>query len=322
MLMIIATHTNHAGFTFPKDSITLNKLWQQFLGMGGSLGNDIFVLISGYFLVNSSGINYRRMFNLWLRIFFYAVVFYGLFVYAGIEVFSLKTMLKVMMPITKNGIGLWFAGAYFILYLVHPYINVMIKAMSREECTKFVTALVIYWCIIPTLTKSSFGANNTINFICLYCFAAYIRLWAPDFSGKKYIWLGILFIILNFMSIIVLDIVSMNIEANSVYFIGMMRPATLCACICLLAGFRALDIPHSKIINLLASATFGVYLIHDNNFVRPFLWHTVFKNASFQESPYLIPYSIAVILTVYISCTVIELIRAKLFKLLSGGRLS
>ena len=92
--------------------------------------------------------------------------------------------------------------------------------------------------------------------------------------------------------------------------------------ICLFIAFKNLKVKYIRAVNIIASATFGVYLIHDNNFVRPFLWHTVFKNASFQESPYLIPYSIAVILTVYISCTVIELIRAKLFKLLSGGRLS
>ena len=321
--MIVAHHFSvHGGFSFSADTITLNRLWTQFLFMGGSLGNDIFVLISGYFLVNSSGINYHKLFKLWLKIFFYSVVFYGVFVFAGLEVFSLKTMLKIMMPVTKNAIGLWFVSAYFVMYMIHPYINVMIKAMSREDCTKFVKALVIYWCIIPMLTKSSFGANNTINFICLYCIAAYIRLYAPDFRGRRHIGLGVLCILLNFLSVIVLDIVSVRIRMNSIYFIGMMRPVTIMACVCLLGGFSGLDIPHSKVVNLLASATFGVYMIHDNRFVRPFLWRTLFNNASFQDSSYLIPYSIAVILVVYISCTVIELIRAKIFRILSGGRLS
>ncbi|MBQ7216416.1 MAG: hypothetical protein IJS39_10595 [Synergistaceae bacterium] len=47
-----------------------------------------------------------------------------------------------------------------------------------------------------------------------------------------------------------------------------------------------------------------------------------FRNAAFQDSSYPIPYSIAVILTVYISCIVTELIRAKLFRKISGGRFS
>ena len=71
-----------------------------------------------------------------------------------------------------------------------------------------------------------------------------------------------------------------------------------------------------------ASATFGVYLIHDNNLVRPFLWRVVFKNASFQNSPYLIPYSIGVVILVYVACTAIEILRSKIFKIISCSKLS
>ena len=321
MLMIIACHfSGHGGFDLPTDFITLNKLWLQFILMGGSLGNNLFVLISGYFLVNSSVLNFRRLFKLWGKIFFYSIVIYGLFLLCGVETFSVKTMLKSAMPITKN--QWWFATSYFILYLIHPYINVLLHAISKEECTKFIKALVLYWCIIPTFTKSDFGANSTINFICLYCFAAYIRMWREDLAGRKYLSFGVLCIMMNFITVVILDIVNMRIKISADYFLGMMRPLTLLGSVCLLLGFRRLNMPQSKFINIIASATFGVYLIHDNNLVRPFLWQSVFRNAVFQESPYLIPYSIAVILTVYISCTLIELIRAKLFKTLSRGRLS
>ena len=317
MLMVIATHTNHRGFIFPQDSIIINRIWQQLLGCFGSIANGIFIMLSGYFLIHSPKLDINRILKLWIKIFFYSVVIYVLFLCFGHATFSLKTMLKNLLPVTQN--QWWFVSTYFVLYLIHPYINIMIKAMSREDCTKFIKALVIYWCIIPMLTKSDFGANNTINFICMYCFAAYIRLWKPEFTGRKYIWLAVLCIAINLMSVIILSFTSLNWKG---YFAGMMRPFTILACAYLLACFRGMNIPYSKYINLLASATFGVYLIHDNNFVRPFLWRTVFKDASCPGNSYFIPYSIAVILTVYISCTVIELIRAKVFKTLSGGRLS
>ena len=54
---------------------------------------------------------------------------------------------------------------------------------------------------------------------------------------------------------------------------------------------------------------FGVYLIHDDNLVRPFLWETLFKDASYANSNLLILYSIAVIILVFIVCTLIELFR-------------
>ena len=63
-------------------------------------------------------------------------------------------------------------------------------------------------------------------------------------------------------------------------------------------------------------------MIHDHDYVRKFLWLNAFRNTSYQDSSYLIPYSIAVILLVYVTCTVIKLARQRDFKTLSRGRLS
>ena len=71
---------------------------------------------------------------------------------------------------------------------------------------------------------------------------------------------------------------------------------------------------YSKVINIISSATFGVLLIHDNEYVREFLWIEVFKNASMIGSEYFIMYEIIVVLSVYIICTVIEIIRVKLIE--------
>lgn len=329
MLMIVAHHfAVHSEFHFPSDTITLNRLYQQFIFMGGSLGNDIFVIISGYFLVNSSKLNFRRLFNLWIRLFFYSVVIYIVLLFSGMKTFDLKTAIEVLMPVIKE--QWWFASTYFVLYLVHPYINILLHSFSRDNYKKFLASVLIYWCIIPTLTNSNFQSSQLlnfqlINFICIYSLGGYIRLWADDFGSKKFIWPGIAFILLNFLSVIVLDILGLKftfLGQNAAYLCGMMRPFTLIASLCMLISFRHLDIKHNKIINVIASATFGVYLIHDSSFVRHFLWIDLFRNTSFQDSVYLIPYSIIVIFIVYISCTIIELIRSKVFRVLSGGKLS
>ena len=323
MVMIVACHTNHGGFNFPLNSITLNRLWQQFISMGGGLGNDIFVMLSGYFLITSKGLNLRRLFNLWVRIFFYSVLTYALFLFAGKTDFTLGVAVKVVMPITKS--VWWFASTYFVLYLIHPYINILLNGFTHEEYKNFLLTIGLYWCIIPMFLYSYFGANSTINFICLYSLAGYIRLWCKDLAGRKYLLYALACIGLNFLSVIVLDVIGLKIPIvgkHALYFAEMMRPFTILAVVCLLVGFRSMNITYSKIINLLASATFGVYLIHDNNFVRHFLWYDLFHNASFQDSPYLIPYSTAVILAVYVVCTIIELLRSKIFRTLSGNRLS
>ena len=52
MLLIIAHHFSlHGGFVFSTASITVNRLWIQFIQIGGEIGINVFVLISGYFLI-------------------------------------------------------------------------------------------------------------------------------------------------------------------------------------------------------------------------------------------------------------------------------
>ena len=73
--------------------------------------------------------------------------------------------------------------------------------------------------------------------------------------------------------------------------------------------FSKIDIGNIKWINIISSATFGVYLIHDNKLMRNLLWVKIFKNQSYANSNKLILYSIETILIVYILCTFIDLIR-------------
>lgn len=82
----------------------------------------------------------------------------------------------------------------------------------------------------------------------------------------------------------------------------------------LFLAFTNLQMNYTNSINTLATATFGVYLIHENIILRPILWINIFQNYQYQNSLLLIPYSIIVVLLVYAICTVIDLIRQKFFE--------
>ena len=48
MVIIVMHHfAIHGGFAFSSETISINRLWVQFITMGGRLGVNIFVLISG-----------------------------------------------------------------------------------------------------------------------------------------------------------------------------------------------------------------------------------------------------------------------------------
>ena len=331
MMSIVAVHTGHGGFNFPA-GVTFKQLWLYLAAMGG-LGNSIFVMLSGYFLINSKGIKIRRLCDLCAKAFFWSTLLYCLFVFSGLYPFDLKEAMKNFMPITHS--QWWFASTYAMLYLIHPYLNRFLHGFTQEEYKHFLKTAVLGWCVLSLLTQPRFsGADNIINFVCLYSVAGYLRLYGGNLSGKKYILYALAVIGINFLPRVIFAVLSIIFSLNKGNLIGfilgrltglmssMMSPTTILATVCIIVGFRSLNIPHSKFINTIASATFGVYLIHDNNFVRPFIWKQLFRVASYQDSPYFIPYITAVILTVFISCTVLDLIRSKIFRTLTRGYLS
>ena len=74
-------------------------------------------------------------------------------------------------------------------------------------------------------------------------------------------------------------------------------------------AFAKLKLKHSRFINEVASATFGVYLLHDSNLLRPLLWKELFRSSAYENTARIIPYSVVVILIVYICCTFVDLAR-------------
>ena len=65
IVIIIAHHIAfHGGFEYPTEVVSINKLWIQFLLLGGKIGVDLFILISGYFLISSTKVKINRTLRL------------------------------------------------------------------------------------------------------------------------------------------------------------------------------------------------------------------------------------------------------------------
>jgi surface polysaccharide O-acyltransferase-like enzyme len=86
-------------------------------------------------------------------------------------------------------------------------------------------------------------------------------------------------------------------------------PFVLVTSIELLVGFLKLKPHYSRVVNKLASATLGVYLIHDNNLFRPYLWGIILKNSEMYSSRFLIVHAVISIAAVYFVCSLIDLLR-------------
>ncbi|MBD5098257.1 MAG: acyltransferase [Clostridiales bacterium] len=313
MLMIIICHfSTHGGFQFPSGELSVNRLWTQCLTFGGNLGVDIFVLISGYFLISSARFKTDKALKLALQIFTYSVLFLAVFTLAGANPYGIRTVITCLFPITYS--GWWFASTYFILYLISPYLNKLLRGLDKQDYQKMLALLTVCWCIIPTFSGSAYGSSYLLWFAYLYAVSAYIRLHVEKIAiGPRAAFLGAFAAMLTaFLAFVISDLFESRIPSIgnlAAYVIHMQRLPTVLTALFLFLGFLQIDIGCNRAVNQISSATFGVYLIHENNFVRPFLWGTLFQNASFADSPFLIPYSLAATLIVFVCCTLIELSR-------------
>ena len=180
--------------------------------LGGKFGVNIFVLISGYFLVKSPEIKINKLVKLWFQVFTYSILIYLIFVISGVQSFAIKDVLKSLLPVTFS--TWWFASAYIMLYLVSPFLNKFLYSIDKKTYQKIILLLTFCWCIIPTFTSHKVECNKLNWFIYLYMIAGYIRIHLANkhFSGKKYIIYSLICLALTYLSTIVFDILGLKIS--------------------------------------------------------------------------------------------------------------
>lgn len=313
MLLIVAHHfTYHSGFEFAENDVTANRLWVQFLGMGGKIGVDIFVLISGWFLCTATP-KTAKVLRFWAQLFFWSVTFFAIFTLTHLVPFSLKDLVKTLLPITFS--RWWFASAYLLLYLFSPYLNRLLDALTQKQYRGLLALTLTLWSIVPTLTSLSLGSNNLLLFFTVYALGGYLRKYnvGAQYSAKKLLSFAAIATALTYSITIIAGLLGTKyafIREHAYYFFPDIQSlSVLIIATLMLLGSAKLEVRQSKFLNTLASATFGVYLIHEHPYVRPFLWQTVLQCAAYAESDALIGYSLFAILAVYLGCTALELAR-------------
>jgi len=317
MIMILFHHfAVHGGFTFGT-TLSIPRLWYNLIVMGGKIGVDIFVLISGYFLINndSNAFDINKIVKFTGQVFFYSVGIFVVCRLTNVINWSAKAFIKAILPITFSQ---WqFASDYFVLYLIHPYLYKLLRSIEKTLYLKLLFLLIACWSVIPTFTTSAFQSNSLLWFVTLYSIAGYIKLYGLNtkLTAKHYFLFYLICSALTYSSSIIFTILGSKwsfFTRYTTYFYGQEKLTILLTSLCLFMFFSTLKMNYHKWINTMASATFGVYLIHDNKIIRKLLWLHWFRNAEYQDRLLLIPYSIFAVAVVYIACSAIDLLRQTL----------
>lgn len=319
MLGIIAHHYVVYGLGSAElATLSFNGVVQQLLLFGGKFGVNCFMLISGYFLVDSS-FRLSRLVKLLLQMIFYSLGIYLVLAVLGYVSFSPLQFFKSLLPFVYT--GWWFATGYLVLYLLSPFINMLVKKMQEYQMLMLIGVLVLIWCLVPTFTLGDISFSTLGWFITLYLIGAYIKLYPRPFfmRGKLNALLAVSLFVLIILSSVVIALLGTKwsvFSSHTDFFMGMNKlPMLLCSVFCFIA-FLNLNIGSKKVINNVSKTAFGIYLLHEATLLRPVLWEKLFNNAAHASSPYLIFHAIIAVLSIFIAGYLIDRLRLLLESLI------
>lgn len=314
MMMIILHHyADHGGFVFENGEITFNRIFLQFVHLFGKIGICLFVLISGYFLVESA-FTWKKVVKLILEVQFYCLLSFGFTVAIGTTEFTVRRAFMSLFPVSTS--LYWFVTTYMVLYILSPYLNIMIRHLTKGQHLRLIGFLVLIWSLIPTFLQLDICYSQLGWFVLLYLSAAYVRLHAQEWWIVKFgklRWFLLAFGLI-FLTVLVLDYFEYAIPEFAVdmeYFGGQNKITTY---LCALLGFMSfvnMQVKPSRLINTVAASTFGIYLIHDNPFISRELWTEWINTDALIDSRRLMPHVVLTAAVIFCACSLFDLLRRR-----------
>ena len=234
-------------------------------------GVDIFVLLTGFFSLHQHSINIRKIVNLLIDVAFWCFIGFVLCVATRQRPFQIKELIRSMFPIIFG--GRWFVKAYILLLLLSPFINLVLLSISRESFRCLLVIQLLLFSIWPSFFPNppfdDYG-YSIVHFITLYMIAGYIRLHVEIYPSRLLCCFGYL---ISFAAVIISKLLNQGYEWAYNY------PFVMTEAICLFLLFCQIPV-QSNLLNRIASAAFGVYLIHTNAFFGPLIYERLFHGSS------------------------------------------
>lgn len=262
----------------------------------GLVGNAIFIMISGYFLADREIDMLKVSKKLISQLFFAAVTLVlasSFFIwYSCKSQFLSENMISYIKIQYFNKMS-WFVGYYFIIILIaFMFLNKYLAKLTQRQYVGFLLAIFavteLGWSG-KLLDDLASGLRTVFIGVFLYALAGYIKKYDPFKKVRAYV-----FILLIILANVIIGlsyynnvigkidtyydtIATQNLtELEFVQSIPRYENFSVMVVIigiCLFELARRIRIPSIRPINMIAQATFMIYLIHDNGLAYS-IWQT------------------------------------------------
>ena len=280
-----------------------------------STGVDLFVLITGFFLVSRPVFRIKGMLSVALTTIFYAVGVFVLFCLTGRHGFALKELLLNLSPIPVH--QYWFVAKYLGLMLVAPFLSLLALQLSRKGYQLLLLVLFVLFFEWPF--GELFGGGMSLNWFCfLFLVGGYLsRHGIPSWLSAHTGW-GIVAVAAAIFALHTATnlLAWQKTGAPFVLKYDGNHSFTFFLALFIFVLFVRNPLQGRTVEGLarLAPYTFGVYLLHEHYLLKDVLWQHIAP--AFLPTLPLFLHGILLSLLVFCAALFIDSLRAFLFRVL------
>ena len=284
------------------------------LAIGGKVGVNVFVIITGFFQ-SKSFFKAKSILRTCVQVYVYAIICLLLYIMlCGVP--SRNMITRSLFPLfTELN---WFVPPYLLLYCLSPILNKLLKPCSAKVLNRTVLIGFMILSVIPTFIGQSAFDANIIWFVYLYVLGATLRKSSENEAGqgRNFITIiranttGIFVLCLAIECFFIVSGIYLNrtygTDIDTMYLTSQSSIITVLLSIVLFQAFSYSDMGYSSVINKIARSTFCVYLIHDNPLIRE-IWRFV-EWVQYLDPLIILFTALIICLSVFCVCTMIDFI--------------
>lgn len=322
MLAIIAHHyvvnSGVTDFLYGYD-LTGKGVFLQLWGMWGKTAINVFVLITGYFMCEKE-FKWRRLIRLVLQVEFWKIMLFPVFFIVDVPAADVRRSVLSIAFLPLLNVNNSFTSSFIVFYLFIPALKFIVDRGGAYLHAGTMALLFASNTVSFSFFSNSFGFTEVSWYAFLFLLAAWLRRHPPRFiSNPKTCFL-------LFSGCVALSVGgTLFLDAQAGFGVGAYGTglryldqsgkimAFLVGLTCFLF-FRVLPVKQSPLVNVVASTTFGVLLVHANSAaMRKFLWRDVLNvpRAFSLPGPLLVLHAVASMIGVFTVSSVLDWLRIR-----------
>lgn len=285
---------------------------------------NVFVLISGYLMANSTKVNIKKPVRLLVQVVVFREMIYIIKTLCHGKVLTGPLLWRFLLPQS------WFAVLYVVLYFLSPFINRLLKSLSDTGLKTLVRLAFILFSLWPftvdilqewtgltmdgLYTVSRYGSDSgytVVNFVLMYLIGASMR----RIGDKSKLWVNIVKLLSCWIGLFLFSYYLVSRSGNTGIAFSYSNPLVVLSAVFLLRIFNRIRLKSNKLVTSLATSTFSVYLLNSTLLVELFDVEKHVSSNGFLMLGYLVLTCLAVCVISYLAQLLYDLITRPIYKL-------